>query len=238
MLLWAFAAFIAFFVKGLCGFANTPVLSVIVAFANDNRLISPASLLLDMPTNVYLVWRERKSIDLRVCAPLAALVLLGCLPGVWLLKHIDPAPIKLVFGFVVAALGVEMFFREKNGKKMRPSRVLMGAVGLVAGVLCGLFGIGALLAAYIGRVTDDMRAFRGNLCTVFLTENVFRLALYAATGILTLASVRRALLAAPFMLLGLALGVKCSGKIDDHRIRLFASIMLVVTGVVMIASNL
>ncbi len=58
--LWIAATVGAFFVKGLCGFANTLVFTSILGFGSDNINISPVELVLGFPTNLILVWKERK----------------------------------------------------------------------------------------------------------------------------------------------------------------------------------
>lgn len=55
------AAFLAYFVKGLAGFANTLVFSSIVSFQAPNRITAPVDLLLGFPANIYMTWRERKA---------------------------------------------------------------------------------------------------------------------------------------------------------------------------------
>ena len=45
MILWFVAAFTAYFVKGLCGFANTLVFTTILSFGAANASISPVDLL-------------------------------------------------------------------------------------------------------------------------------------------------------------------------------------------------
>ena len=74
MFWWITATVCAFFIKGLCGFANTLVFTTILSFGNDNANISPVELVLGYPTNLIVAWRERKSIRWSVCLPLAALV--------------------------------------------------------------------------------------------------------------------------------------------------------------------
>ena len=108
MYLWIIAAVAAYFIKGLCGFANTLVFTSILSFGASNANISPIDLLLGYPTNLILTWKNRKSLDPKVYLPLAALVLAGSIPGALLLKNVDARAIKLVFGVVVAALGAEM----------------------------------------------------------------------------------------------------------------------------------
>lgn len=53
-----------------------------------------------------------------------------------------------------------------------------GVLGILSGFLCGLYGIGALLGAYVSRVTDDSSSFKANICVVFFVENTVRMVLY------------------------------------------------------------
>ena len=190
MYLWVIAAVAAYFIKGLCGFANTLVLTSILSFGAANANISPIDLLLGYPANLILTWKNRRRLDAKVWLPLAALVLAGSLPGALLLKHVDARAIKLVFGAVVIGLGTEMLTREFSQRCACSSRWMLAVIGVAAGVLCGLFGVGALLAAYVSRVTDDMDAFKGNISAVFIVDGTFRIVLYSALGLLTLDTVK------------------------------------------------
>lgn len=57
MYLWVIAAVAAYFIKGLCGFANTLVLTSILSFGAANANISPIDLLLGYPANLILTWK-------------------------------------------------------------------------------------------------------------------------------------------------------------------------------------
>ena len=63
MYLWMLAAVVAYFIKGLCGFANTLVFTAILSFGSVNANISPIDLLLGYPANVILTWENRKNLD-------------------------------------------------------------------------------------------------------------------------------------------------------------------------------
>ena len=105
MYLWFVSSFIAYFIKGLCGFANTLVFTSILSFGTSNANISPVDLLLGYPVNILLIW--------------------------------------------------------KNGKiHIHSSKPLLAVIGILSGVLCGLFGIGVLLAAYVSRVTDSSSSLK------------------------------------------------------------------------------
>ena len=238
MYLWIIAAVVSYFIKGLCGFANTLVFTSILSFGALNANISPIDLLLGYPSNLILTWENRKRLDSKVYLPLAALVLLGSIPGAFFLKNVDARAIKLVFGVVVVVLGAEMFFREYSKKRVHSSKPVLAIIGVTAGVLCGLFGVGALLAAYVNRVTEDSGSFKANISAVFIVENTFRIILYSVLGLLTFDTVKSVLMLIPFALLGLIAGMKCSNYMDEKLVKKITFILLVLSGISLILKNL
>ena len=112
MLLWITATFTAFFVKGLCGFANTLIFTSVMSFGTGNASISPVELLLGYPTNLILIWKNRKQLNRRIWLPLSALVLGGSIPGALLLKNTDSRLIKIIFGSAVILIALEMLLRN------------------------------------------------------------------------------------------------------------------------------
>ncbi len=234
MVWWILATLCAFFVKGLCGFANTLVFTSILSFTNNNRNISPVELLLGYPTNAILAFKERQNIQWRLCLLLAALVILGNIPGILFLKNADTALVKQVFGIVIILIGIEMLFREFHPKKMNHSKVLLVLIGLLSGILCGLYGIGALLGAYISRVTKDISSFKANICIVFLIENTFRIISYIFSGIITLEIPKQALRLFPLMLLGLGLGIFSGRFLNEKKIKVLVIILLIFSGLLLI----
>ena len=236
MLWWIIAALAAFFVKGLCGFANTLVFTTILSFGQNNLAISPVELLLGYPTNAILAWKERRAIDWKLCLPLCAMVLAGCLPGAFLLKNVDARAIKIFFGVVIVLIALEMLLRK--GSTGKQNRWVMLIIGVLSGMLCGLFGVGALLGAYLSRVTDDTHAFKGNMCIVFFVENTFRLILYIASGIITLGTLQQALWLAPVMLVSLWLGMKAGHVLNEKTAKKIVLVMLIISGIALIINSL
>ena len=238
MFWWIVATLCAFFVKGLCGFANTLVFTTIMSFGVSNRNISPVELLLGYPSNAIIAFRERRAIDKRLCLMLSSLVVLGGVPGMLLLKHAQTGTVKLLFGAVIVLVGIEMLFREWKPSRMKENRAILVLIGLASGILCGLYGVGALLGAYIGRVAKDAAAFRANICVVFFVENTMRIVLYSAMGLLNAGMALQALGLMPAALLGLFLGAKSSAVLSERAAKRVVIVMLIACGVSLIASQI
>lgn len=238
MIYWIIAALAAFFVKGLCGFANTLVFTSILSFGVSNSSISPVELLLGYPTNFILAWKERKSIRWKICLPLALLVVVGTIPGVLFLKSANVSSIKVLFGAIIVLIGAEMLWSDANGSRFKQSKFLLILIGILSGILCGLYGIGALLGAYLGKVTNDSHSFKANICTVFVIENTLRIVLYTVWGLLTFDVLRQAVILLPFMLIGLGSGMLSGKFLDEKIVRKLVIVMLIVSGAALILTNL
>ena len=238
MIYWIIATLAAFFVKGLCGFANTLVFTSILSFGVSNSSISPVELLLGYPTNFILAWKERKSIRWEICLPLALLVVVGTIPGVLFLKSANVSSIKVLFGAIIVLIGAEMLWSDANGSRFKQSKFLLILIGILSGILCGLYGVGALLGAYLGKVTNDSHSFKANICTVFVIENTLRIVLYTVWGLLTFDVLRQAVVLLPFMLIGLGNGMLSGKFLDEKIVRKLVIVMLIVSGAALILTNL
>ncbi len=236
MSLFILATLAAFFVKGLCGFANTLVFQSILSFGVSNASISPVELVVGFPSNAILTWQNRKSLQSKIFLPLMALMLAGNIPGALMLSHIDGRIVKIIFGVAIIFIALDML--RGQGRPRKENKLLTALVGIAAGVLSGLFGVGALLAAYVSRITETGCAFKANISVVFLAENVFRFALYLALGLLNGTSLLMALKLMPFMLVGLFAGIAVSRKIDDRNIKKLVLVLLIVSGAVLILQNI
>ena len=240
LIIWMIAVFVAFFVKGLCGFANTLVFQSILSFQNDNKNISPVELILTYPANIILMVKERKSLKWSVCLPLTILVVIGSVPGILLLKSADTTIIKLIFGAVTVAVAVEMFFRMRRKTEKEEgtgAKIVMFLIGLLSGVLCGLYGVGALLGAFIGRKTETLSAFKANMSFIFVVENTLRIVLYIVLGILTLEILSKAIILIPFMFAGLFLGMFASRFVNETLAKKLIILALIISGISLIVTS-
>ncbi len=238
MTIWIIATLIAFYIKGLCGFANTLVFTSILAFGTTNINISPVELILGYPTNLILTWKNRNKLNKAIFIPLSILVLIGSIIGAVLLKKVNPGYIKIVFGIIVILIGTEILLREFNKLQLKESKIFLGVIGVLSGVLCGLFGVGALLAAYIGRVSNNSEEFKANISAVFIVENSFRIILYIVLGIFTLSGIKQAIILFPFMLIGLFLGIKSSKILNEKTVKILVIVLLIISGVMMVVNNI
>ena len=233
----------SFFIKGLCGFANSMVFTTLMSFKSSLVNISPVILLLDFPSNLIMTWRYRREINPKVCLPLCAMVVAGMIPGTLFLKNADTGFLKVIFGVVVVSIAADMLLdmtmrRQKAAVKKSGGGIRMGALGVLAGFVCGLCGIGVLIGAYVSKVTESARAFKANACAVFFVSNLTKIILFLMLDILSADIFFQAVRLAPFLLLGLWLGMKSSDFMSEAPAKKLVLLMLVISGVALIIENL
>ena len=232
MTMWVIATFVAFFVKGVCGFANTLVFTSILSYGTANVNISPTELLIGYPMNLLMTWNKRKELKTRIWLPMSLLVLLGSIPGAFILKNIDAGIIKVFFGIVVIVLGIQMFLQEYQHKTSNPSKATILIIGIFGGILCGLFGVG------VTRMTDTSSEFKGNISAVFSVENTTRLITYGLLGLFTASAIHTALILLLVALLAMFLGMQCSKFMKDTTVKKIVIILLILSGISLIVQNI
>lgn len=238
MILWIVATVCAFYIKGLCGFANTLVFTSILNYTKDNVLISPVELLLGYPSNLIIAIRERNHIDPALCAKVSSFLILGSVLGAIGLKNIDTEIIKIGFGLTIILVSISMLFEKKDTVSIFSNRLCSTLLILISGLLCGLFGVGALLGSFLGKTINDNSSFRANICMIFFIENTLRIIVYIYSGIISLHTFRMVLILFPFMLIGLFSGILSCKRLNSIVIKKAIIMMLFLSGVSLILINL
>lgn len=239
-MLWlGFVAFVSFFVKGLCGFADALIFNTMLSFTGSIAHAVPLMQLLGYPSNLIMVREHRKFIDYKVCLPLCVMLMAGIIPGILFFKNTDTGAIEIIFGSFVVLVALDMLLRRKkpvkSGQKIGWK---MGILGIIAGFVCGFCGIGVLIGTYVSKVTADIRSFKANACVVFFVAGTTKILSFFFLDILTLEILLQTLMLAPAALLGLWLGMKSSKIINEAHARKIVLVMLVVTGLMLVINNL
>ena len=235
-MIWHFAVFLAFFTKGIAGFANTLVHSGIMAFFTDHTVITPVDLLLNLPANLIYAFRNHQRIQPRLCLTVGFVVMLSMIPGVFLLRTLNSSWLKIAFGVLIIALALNML-RTRKGNAGGRSLVSWLLI-LLSGLVTGMFGVSALLVPALERLTDDSSQLKANLAIIFFLNNLVQLVLYLATGILTSASLLQVVKLVPAMLAGLLTGMHLARSIPEKKARRIVILALLLSGLMLIISNL
>jgi len=228
-----FTVVLAFLVKAITGFGQTLVMGSIFSFVLPNTVITPVDFLMSMPANAFIAWRERRSVSLKAALPFAAFTVVGLLPGVLLLRMGSDWQLKAILGLVVAGMAIQIMAGKNDApgtpiKKRHPAVTVFA--GLLSGVLIGAFGVGALTAFYFKKITGNKHQFRANTTLVLFIENICRLVIYLATGILNMRVLVLALALMPAMAIGILCGIKLDKRIDERKMKFIVAALLLLSG--------
>ena len=236
--LWLVTLF-AFFIKGMCGFANSLVFTTMMSFRESIVNISPIILILNYPTNLIMVWNGRKSIDYKICVPLCLMVIAGIIPGTFTFTNTDTRLLEGIFGVVVVLIALEMLLRKpKERKPGQKTGWKLSILGILSGFVCGFCNTGVLVGTYLSKVTYNTQAFKANACVVyFLTDNI-KLLMFLCLGVLSLDMLWQALALFPIAMLGLWLGMKSCKIMNEAIAKKIVLVMLIISGIGLVANNL
>ena len=233
--LFFFAALLGGFASGLAGFAMGFIVSGfwlhVITPAQTAALIAGYGLW----TQGYGVWKLRRTLSWRTVAPFLIGGAIGIPLGTVLLGYVDAVYLRLGVGgllviYSVYGLAKPSFTPRKSGA------LTDGCVGFLNGILGGLTG----LPGFIITVWCQMRGWnkdeqRAVFQPVILTAMIMIAISLGVSGAITTETLRLYVLGLPVVLIGLGLGFKCYGKLDDTTFRKLVLLLLLCSGLALIA---
>lgn len=211
----------AFFVKGLTGFG--PALLIVPVFSLFLPLttVAPISAALLLVSNLPLAWTGWGALQRRLFVPAALAFGAGVTMGGNLLLLLPEALLLRALGAVLLGFCLyQLWGGYEAGAPPRSSGAEVGrlvSASVSSGLMVGATGAGALpLIIYLGLRYPKTR-FRLLITYVFLVGSLTQVAVYGLRGLYTREVIVTAgLLFAP-MALGLWLGARSFGAVDQRR---------------------
>lgn len=185
--------------------------------------------------SLYMVWRNREHIDLKIIIfPLIGSFLLIPL-GVFLLNFLDEEVLKTVLGSLLILISLFFLLKGNQGITITPSKfngILAGALG---GTLTGMLTIGGPpLVLYFIHAARDKYQYKVSLDTIFLITSIYRLGWLAYYGNIT-SDMAPLLGGAVIMgLIGTAIGFRMMIRVDREVIVKIIYIIMILAGLSLI----
>jgi uncharacterized membrane protein YfcA len=187
-------------------------------------------LLVNLPAELYVVHSSWRHIQWRGVLALFVAVAVGIPIGAWLLRAGEPRFLLLILGGLLVTVGA-VFLLQRTPRRLRLGRWSELPIGLISGLLTGLFGTGGPpLILYYQLRGVDKTVFRGNLMAIFLLMTAVRVPSYAALDLITAPRLWSAAAVMPAVLVGAFIGQRIHLSLAEDRFRRLVSVALLMIG--------
>lgn len=222
---------VAGFVQGTTGVGFALIVAPILALLAPD-LVPVSLLMLMVPLNVYVAWREWGALDRSGALWITAGRFLGTFGGLWLLAALSSSLLSTLIG----ALTIVTAIATLVAPSFTPNRRALVAAGVITGVTETATGIGgpplALVYQHQGAAT-----LRSTLAFCFLVGQLMSLALLATAGRVSASHLRTALMLVPALAIGAIVSRLVHDRVGDRLLRVLVLLFAIVAGAVLLTRS-
>jgi uncharacterized membrane protein YfcA len=233
----AFAAAVvlgAYIVRGMSGFGTSLVAIPLLVFIMPIHSAVPLMSLLGLGAMLMLGVRDRGHVRWDEMWRLLGPTLLGVLAGVYVFSLLEARLMQKLLGAFIATYAAYMvlaqFLRPPSGQCSTRWAYPAGFAGSVVDSMFGGGG-GLLVVIYMHRRGYAMVAFRATLAVLWLLELIVRVGGYAVSGFYDARLLWLALLLAPAMFVGNALGERITRTMSQQAFTRVLAVVLMAAAV-------
>lgn len=219
----------------MLGFGSGLIAVGLLAFVlPEVRDVVVLLLLVNLPTEATIVATSWRRVSWRGIALLLVGIAIGIPLGARLLDTVDPNLLLGALGAVLVLAGGALLAVPERRAVAFP-RWSEPVIGLVSGLLTGLFGTGGPpLVLYFRLAGASKSAFRASLMTIFLAMTLVRVPSYLALGLVTAPRLLSGLVLLPAVLLGAWFGHRIHLELPEATFRRLVSAALAAIGIVLV----
>ena len=226
----------AFTVQSLTGFGGPLIAMPLGISAVGLATAKPVVTLCAWLSAAIVALKNRKDIVLPELFKMTGTMLVFMLAGLWLFKNMQMNCLQVIYGIIVMCIGVKKLFFPSD--KPMPKWVSPLAICL-AGVMQGLFvSGGSFLVIYAVGAIPEKQQFRATLSGVWALLNIFLLGSYFFDGSFTQSVISASLLSLIPLTAAVVCGSLLAGKLNQKVFLKVAYILLIVSGAVLLITNL
>lgn len=219
---------IASFVHGSTGFGFALIVAPVLGLIAPEQL-PVCVLLLMLPLNAYVAWRERAALDLRSGSWITAGRLVGTLGGLWVLTALSLRHMNMLIGVSTICAATATLLM----KPFTPSRGAYWATGLVTGITETATGIGGPPLALVYQ-HHPVAVMRSTVAFCLLVGEVMSLTFLWYAGLAKPMQLLTALQLVPALALGAVLSRFAHRKLKSKLLRLLVMLFSIGSGAVLV----
>jgi uncharacterized membrane protein YfcA len=227
----------AYTLRGSTGFGSAaamPLLALVIPL----KVLVPVWTLLGIASSITIVARDYRQIAFAELLRMVPAGLAGIASGLYLFKTLDTRTLAHGLGALVVTYGCyALWATTRPPAEPHSSRLLAPLAGFLGGAAGTAFGTMASIfyAIYFDAIRLAKEHFRATMSAMMLTLSVVRGAGYYAVGEFGREALVAFAFAFPLMLLGIFIGNRFYGGMEELTFRRAVALLLVVSGIALIA---
>ena len=223
------AIFAGSVLRGIAGFGFSLILIVVMTlFMSPAKATSYILLWEILASIVHLpfVWRQ---VQWKTIKWLTLGVLIGTPLGVALLIYIPAAPMTILINITVVMLSLIMLKGYRLTRHLNPLEVT--GTGVISGIINGASANGGPPVILLFFSSPSAAAAgRASIIAYFLFTDLWASAIFVQQGMTNLTTLIGAIIYTPIMVVGLWIGSKLFGKIEEERFKkIVISILIIIS---------
>jgi uncharacterized protein len=223
---------IAAFVQGAVGVGFALICAPVIGLV-DPGLLPVSLLILMLPLNVYLAWRERPSLDSSGTLWITVGRTVGAVAGVWIISRISAHDLNLFIGVSTIAAAVATLCAPT----FAPGRNTLITAGAVTGITETATGIGGPALAMVFQ-HYRAPALRSTIALCFAIGEALSLMMLSVTGQITSGRFVSALLLVPPVILGAFVSQHMHQRLNSKVLRISVMTFAIVSGAAILYQTL
>jgi hypothetical protein len=220
-------AFVSGTARGFSGFGSALIFMPLASSVAPPRLVAALLLIVDFVAAAPLLPDAWKKADRRATAVIVLGALVGVPVGTYFLSVLDPVTTRWIISCFVAALLALLL----SGWRYRGKDHVWLSVGIggLSGFCSGLAQTGGppIVGYWLGRPIASVVA-RANIVLFFGASDLFSLASYATTGLITRDALLLAVVVGPVYALGVASGASLFGRASEQIFRTICYVLIAI----------
>ncbi|APR96759.1 permease [Pandoraea thiooxydans] len=223
---------VAAFVQGSVGVGFGLIVAPVIGLLAPQWL--PVTvLILMLPLNAYVCWREHPELDRGGATWVTAGRVIGAFGGVWIITRISAHDLSLLIGVATILAALATIYAPA----FTPGRKAFMTAGLITGVTETATGIGGPPLALVYQYHPGP-ALRSTIALCFAVGEVISLGLLSASGRVTAHLALQAITLIPAMVVGVMASRFARHRLDDRVMRSCVLGFALISGVLILIQTL
>lgn len=212
------------FIQGTTGMGFALIVAPILGILEPS-LLPIGLLVLMLPLNAAVAWRERQAIDLRGTKWITLGRVVGTFGGLWVLVVLPLNYLNILIGVSTIAASLATWLAPA----FSPGRRAFVSTGVITGITETATGIGGPPLALVYQ-HSPVATLRASVALCFLIGELVSLLVLAGSGRLQVETLEPVLWMLPALLLGMALSHWIHRSVNDRFLRRFVMLFAIASG--------